>query len=720
LTTSVKVPSAFVARLLLKRQEQERQLTPLDIGELGKLFEWAIVDGVLTKRYEFLNRRQCAAFVAALCVDANTSNHHPDVVMDDNGVTVRYCTHQVGDEVTEIDYAAAARAEVLATTYDRVRYVIDGGGAAVRFLGGKGSGNYGHGGRPGHIGGSSEGIARDSVEQKLRQAMRETKDFNSTKFILSDGTQLSHSADTHDKAAKAAGVDLYGEALQHGVIRYTVGHSDGPAAEVGSPITATQASRLIDGALYVRGEKIYMDVFSGKVRTSKVFDVERTNAATIRNWVNSNFVRMAGGNHSAKPRTAGGKGSGNFGHAGRPGNLGGSSAGTEHLETYVATGGAYSTINQKLRTSADLDDEEKNTVDALDRMIAQGSIDSDRVLYRTSDTESAFKDLQVGDEFSDPAFLSTSKNTERFHAFKDDPQVTRFKFNVKKGMPALDVNSMLPDHENSGDDEVLLPRGMKWRVVSRRGNLIQLEPKVESLGGKGSGDFGHAGRPGKKGGSAGTQSAADLGSSLKKSTNFYSGVFYFDREGAEATRQKLGLEASAVSKTRRGFMIRSPKGESFGPEGWVSKKEEISQRSEKAKLALKNHNPFTREKEAWATKNEGEIVAMIGGKGTDDNRPVDVVREVGGKQHGIEVKTMLDNKAGKITMRKDAVARKEKWARQNKAVLHTVIVDDRDKFGRKDLHSGHRVYYQRGIGSFRLATMTPVRDAAHLRELMQA
>lgn len=143
----------------------------------------------------------------------------------------------------------------------------------------------------------------------------------------------------------------------------------------------------------------------------------------------------------------------------------------------------------------------------------------------------------------------------------------------------------------------------------------------------------------------------------------------------------------------------------------------MKDRAERARAA---HNVFTKQKEAWATGNEKQVVQMVKGEGTDNNLPVDVIVRDGNKTIGIEVKTMLDNKAGKITMRSDALVRKAKWARSNHGSLHTLILDDRDKFGAvAKLYSGHRVYYQKGVGSFRLSTMTKVKDAAHLGRLLR-
>jgi pterin-4a-carbinolamine dehydratase len=68
---------------------------------------WQETPDGLVKRIEFPNRRACAVFTAALMAYANRVNHHPDVEMGDNGVTVTWITHATND-VTAKDRAGAA------------------------------------------------------------------------------------------------------------------------------------------------------------------------------------------------------------------------------------------------------------------------------------------------------------------------------------------------------------------------------------------------------------------------------------------------------------------------------------------------------------------------------------------------------------------------------------------------------------------------------------
>lgn len=192
----------------------------------------------------------------------------------------------------------------------------------------------------------------------------------------------------------------------------------------------------------------------------------------------------------------------------------------------------------------------------------------------------------------------------------------------------------------------------KAHLQATASRAVLVAETIRLLGGRGSGNWNHLGRPGAKGGSG------DGGSDKDKTRN------------------------------------------------------------ERSKRALAAHTPFTKEKETWATGNERLVVSMVKGQGTDNNRPVDVVVKVDGKVKGIEVKTMLENKSNQITMRSEAQERKLAWARSNHASLHTVVIDDRKAFGKAELHSGHQIYYKRGVGSFRLDAMTKVQNAAHLTRLL--
>lgn len=122
--------------------------------------------------------------------------------------------------------------------------------------------------------------------------------------------------------------------------------------------------------------------------------------------------------------------------------------------------------------------------------------------------------------------------------------------------------------------------------------------------------------------------------------------------------------------------------------------------------------------------NEPRVAEALGGVSFPDGEPIDIAiaGENGVVQHGVELKTIVKNSNGKITMKGDAIARKAKWERKNKAKIHTIVVDDTDVFnaggeGKHD-ESKRKIYYANGYGSFRIATMHQVKDMEEVKKLM--
>lgn len=136
--------------------------------------------------------------------------------------------------------------------------------------------------------------------------------------------------------------------------------------------------------------------------------------------------------------------------------------------------------------------------------------------------------------------------------------------------------------------------------------------------------------------------------------------------------------------------------------------------------AKATHKPVTRERRLTATNNEQRLVKAIGGKQTDGNAPMDVLVNIEGVTHGIEVKTMLDNTNDKITIHPSSRRRKQEWASKGKQI-HTVIFDNRNTYDggkHRSKYSGHGLYYRRGVGSFRVGSMVAVEGYDHLMDLM--
>jgi hypothetical protein len=124
------------------------------------------------------------------------------------------------------------------------------------------------------------------------------------------------------------------------------------------------------------------------------------------------------------------------------------------------------------------------------------------------------------------------------------------------------------------------------------------------------------------------------------------------------------------------------------------------------------HAGGSREHQAAGREQERAVARMLrAGGGPAGLSPVDVSFRSAGRLHGVEVKTLTVQRNDKITMNGYALARKQAFARKNKAALHTVAVD---------LRTGSaKIFYRRGVGSFRLSRMELVSSGAHLRRLVK-
>ena len=73
---------------------------------------YALVKGALQREHEFRDFAEALAFVNRVGELAERENHHPDIEIQWNRVTLRWWAH-VKDAVTERDYVLAAKANEL-------------------------------------------------------------------------------------------------------------------------------------------------------------------------------------------------------------------------------------------------------------------------------------------------------------------------------------------------------------------------------------------------------------------------------------------------------------------------------------------------------------------------------------------------------------------------------------------------------------------------------
>lgn len=94
----------------------EGGVDPLSCEQAEQLLEqldrWELTDALIEKQYEFKDHHQAMAFVNAVAWISHTENHHPEMVVGYNTVTVRYTTHAIGG-LSDNDFICAAKVDAL-------------------------------------------------------------------------------------------------------------------------------------------------------------------------------------------------------------------------------------------------------------------------------------------------------------------------------------------------------------------------------------------------------------------------------------------------------------------------------------------------------------------------------------------------------------------------------------------------------------------------------
>jgi 4a-hydroxytetrahydrobiopterin dehydratase len=80
---------------------------------LRRLPQWAAAPASITRAYEFADFLQSIAFVRRVADAAEEANHHPDILIRWNRVTLTLSTHDAGG-LTPKDFALAALCDRLA------------------------------------------------------------------------------------------------------------------------------------------------------------------------------------------------------------------------------------------------------------------------------------------------------------------------------------------------------------------------------------------------------------------------------------------------------------------------------------------------------------------------------------------------------------------------------------------------------------------------------
>lgn len=317
----------------------------------------------------------------------------------------------------------------------------------------------------------------------------------------------------------------------------------------------------------------------------------------------------------------GGKGSGNFGHSGRPGQIGGSGAGGDISKSNIPAVDNIEISNEDIqKVSDDLWDivssnKETEAFDGL--MEASGwtksqngwTMDSKIHSFASKPAEGEITGFNNGkkwlvdrneenyssnftDEDSPGIYMMDSMKGESGYLdkksggvvalyfnpknFTSDKNLDKLREKVSKQVDAVKSKTLIPDSllasmfgyegirrktSDSGYEYMTWnPSILKYHRSSLNENTSELISKIDKLlnGGKGSGNFGHLGRPGKVGGSSskGTSVSSDLSDYWNTDLS---------PEEREAARKRL-MDKWAKERAVREKYNRMRKLEKFTPE----------------------------------------------------------------------------------------------------------------------------------------------------------
>jgi 4a-hydroxytetrahydrobiopterin dehydratase len=84
----------------------------VNTGVVAELDGWNEVDGALEQTFEHKDFREALEFVNRVGELAESENHHPDIAINYNKVTLRWWTHTAGG-ITDRDRELAAKTSAL-------------------------------------------------------------------------------------------------------------------------------------------------------------------------------------------------------------------------------------------------------------------------------------------------------------------------------------------------------------------------------------------------------------------------------------------------------------------------------------------------------------------------------------------------------------------------------------------------------------------------------
>jgi 4a-hydroxytetrahydrobiopterin dehydratase len=76
---------------------------------LAKLPDWSVNGANIEAKFAFQGFRDAISFIVQIAIEAEVMNHHPEFHNSWNIVSFSFCTHDVGNKITDADIAIAAK-----------------------------------------------------------------------------------------------------------------------------------------------------------------------------------------------------------------------------------------------------------------------------------------------------------------------------------------------------------------------------------------------------------------------------------------------------------------------------------------------------------------------------------------------------------------------------------------------------------------------------------
>ncbi len=97
---------------------EHKILNDAEIGQaLAKLPDWSLNAPNIEAKFEFQGFRDAIAFIMQIAIEAEVMNHHPEFHNSWNRVSFSFCTHDVGNKITDTDIKLAERISATARRF---------------------------------------------------------------------------------------------------------------------------------------------------------------------------------------------------------------------------------------------------------------------------------------------------------------------------------------------------------------------------------------------------------------------------------------------------------------------------------------------------------------------------------------------------------------------------------------------------------------------------